>query len=158
MVLFASGDYRTFVELQSLAFTVPLLVLAFLVIYESVPAFLGCSKGTPMWWMVLGIILGFIGGFFDSFYWGFPWSFHYLGLPMADVLNVNGVYSNLVFRQGFGIAAAYCHLRAFIAPSKDSFRDSRLMRILHYFVVMSLVAGQLYVLTLYLVKNGYLNL
>ena len=147
---------RVHFELQSLAFTAPLLCLCVLVVTECIPALATAKKYTPMWWMLLGIALGFIGQFVDNFYWGFPWSFHYLDNPFAAKLNQNGVFSNFIFRQGFGIASLYCHLRAFIAPERGAMNSNRLMRMVHYFFISALVAGQLYILFLYLVKNNYI--
>ena len=146
-------EARTTIELQSLAFTAPFLVLALLVVIEALPALREATRYTPLWWMTLGIILGFAGGFSDNFYWGFPWSAHYLELTVAETLNKNGVFSNIVFRQGFGIASAYCHIRAFVAPEKGGYNRSRLMRLVHYFTLTSLAVGQVYIFCLYYVKN-----
>jgi hypothetical protein len=146
-------DLRTTIELQSLAFTAPLLVLALLVVIEALPALMAAPRYTPIWWMTLGIILGFVGGFSDSFYWSFPWSSHYLDLRIAQALNENGVFSNIIFRQLFGILSAYCHIRAFVAPEKGGFNRNRLMRLVHCFTLSALGVGQLYVFCLYYIKH-----
>lgn len=109
---------RTIIELQSLAFTLPVLLLCFLVVYECVPTIPHAQRNTQMRWILLGITIGFTGNLVDNFYWMIPWTSNYLGLPQTPDLVNFGVFPNLLFRQIFTIVAAYCHLRAFISPSR----------------------------------------
>jgi hypothetical protein len=127
-----------------------------MVIYEAAPVAKSGARYTPIWWMTLGICIGFMGNFVDNLYWGFPWTFNYLESPISQVLNRNGVFPNLVFRQGFGILAAYCHIRAFVAPQRGAVNANRLMRHVHYVTILSILIGQAYVVTLYLVKHNIL--
>lgn len=149
-------NLRTIFELQSLAFTLPFLALSIIVIFEATPVARKAKKYTPIWWMTWGICIGFAGNFVDNLYWGFPWTFSYLENSVSQVLNRNGVYPNLIFRQGFGIVAAYCHIRAFVAPDKVAANTNRLIRFVHYIMIASLLIGQAYVVTLYLIKHNIL--
>ncbi len=63
-------------------------------------------------WLVVGIVTGFMGNALDNIYWGFVWGFKYFDSPLSDSLMEAGPLSNVLFRQGFGIWAVYCHLVA----------------------------------------------
>jgi hypothetical protein len=102
-------------ELISLSLTVPTIVLALSVVWIWGPAaikawFLDLPSAHS--WFILGVATGFTGGIFDNLYWGFPWLYEYLDYPTARYFMEHGVYFNIPFRQGLGIFAAYCHLRA----------------------------------------------
>ena len=60
----------------------------------------------------MGVAIGFIGAMLDNIYWFMPWTASYIGHPSFVDLTNAGVFFNVFFRQGLGIAAAYCHLRA----------------------------------------------
>lgn len=98
-------------ELVSLALTIPTVILAGVVVKVWGPAI----KHKPVLandWFILGVVIGFVGAFLDNLYWAIPWTAKTLDLEIADELWTGGVYFNIFFRQGMGILAAYCHLRA----------------------------------------------
>lgn len=137
---------RTIVELQSLAFTIPVLLLCFLVIKEGIGP-LKASTGQTRW-ILLGICLGFAGNFVDNLYWMFPWTANYLEDPRTGVLVSFGVFPNLIFRQGLTIAAAYCHLRAFIPRERK-----RLVQIINLSILSATLCGQLFIFCLWQVNH-----
>lgn len=102
-------------ELISLGLTFPTVVLAFAVVYMWMPsarnAWLNTGK-TGQDWFVMGVAIGFIGAALDNIYWFMPWTASFIGDPAFQTLTNAGVFFNIFFRQGLGIAAAYCHLRA----------------------------------------------
>ena len=60
----------------------------------------------------MGVVAGFCGSALDNIYWFLPWRAAFLDHPaFADLTNL-GVFFNIFFRQGLGIVAAFCHLRA----------------------------------------------
>lgn len=63
-------------------------------------------------WLVVGIVFGFTGNALDNIYWGVTWGAALFHLPTHELLFDGGPLANLLFRQGFGIWALYCHLRA----------------------------------------------
>ena len=67
---------------------------------------------TELDWFTLGVVVGFIGGWVDNLYWGLAWLANYLALESEAFLFGHGSYSNVIFRQGFGIVAALCHVQA----------------------------------------------
>lgn len=70
-------------------------------------------------WFIIGVAIGFMGGAMDNLWWGLAWSQAYLSDSTEVWLFVNGVFSNIPFRQIAGIAAAYCHIRSKLAYSSD---------------------------------------
>lgn len=73
-------------------------------------------------WFILGVVLGFMGSFFDNSYWAITWTAHYFGHASTEFWFENGVYSNIIFRQGCTIAAAFCHIRAAVESHSIHFR------------------------------------
>ena len=65
-----------------------------------------------------GIFVGFLGSVFDNFYWGIAWTTEYLHIEARDTLFKLGSWPNIIFRQLAGIAAAYCHMKAFYEGHK----------------------------------------
>ena len=63
-----------------------------------------------VYWLVIGILISFVGGAFDSLYWGIAWTADFLDWDSRDFWFKNGVYSNLVFRQGCDVFAVLCHV------------------------------------------------
>lgn len=63
-----------------------------------------------MHWFIIGIVVGFAGDLMDNIYWMVGWSEGYLKQSMDNPYLYNGVYSNIVWRQGAGIVSAMCHL------------------------------------------------
>jgi hypothetical protein len=102
-------------ELISLGMTFPTVVLAGAVVYMWFPAArIAWSKEnkTGQDWFIVGVTVGFIGAMLDNIYWFIPWSASYIGHPSFAELTNAGVFFNVFFRQGLGMLAAYCHLRA----------------------------------------------
>lgn len=102
-------------EVTSLALTVPTVVLGVAVVviwgphaWRAIRA--GMTRGDE--WLVLGVVLGFVGAVGDNLYWGAAWGSKLLGLEGADSLFAHGVYANIPLRQGLGVAAAFCHIKA----------------------------------------------
>ncbi len=140
---------RTFVELQSLAMTAPVLVLCAMVIYECITPLKTAVPRTQIRWILFGIILGFSGNLVDNFYWMIPWTSNYLQLPITSDLVNFGVFPNLVFRQGLTTVAAYCHIRAFISPDKP-----RLLLCTNIMVILSFLMGQIYIFFLHQLQQN----
>jgi hypothetical protein len=147
---------RIIVELQSIAWTFPVVVLCFFVAKEAFKPLkrftLGSKKekdsfNPQMKWFITGIFVGFLGNCIDNFYWALPWSLNYLNEPHTKLLQDFGCFPNLLFRQTMTALAAYCHIRAFISPTK-----SDCTKTLHKILIVSLAAGQLFILALYIIN------
>jgi hypothetical protein len=96
-------------------------------------------------WFIVGVTLGFIGAAFDNLYWGFAWSASFLGLPSEEWWFSNGVFSNIPFRQGLGMAAAFCHVKS----AKEMVPKS-----VNCMLWVCLIVGACFVLALSLAKQG----
>ena len=101
--------------LISLTLTMPLLGVAAGVLDEWVPS-LFRNQARVDWtatdWLILGICFSFLGSIGDNIWWGVAWMLKYFNDPAWIWWFDHGVYSNILFRQAFKIAAGYCHLRA----------------------------------------------
>ena len=102
-----------------------------------------------MCWILYGLLFAFVGKIAESAWWFIPWTLSYIEHPNWKTFNDIGVYINFVFRQLLFTACAYCHLRAFI-PRK---RNNGTLCFVNWLFIISLVAGQLYVLALAQIKN-----
>lgn len=140
---------RTFIELQSLALTAPVLVLCAFVVFECVKPLRGSKRNTQMRWILLGICTGFLGNLVDNLYWMIPWTANYLGLSCTAALVNFGVFPNVFFRQFLTSVAAYCHLKAFIPDGHP-----RLHSLVNWAVVVSVVMGQGYIFVLWSINKG----
>lgn len=138
-------------QLQSLAWTLPLVSLCCVVVWEirkqSVHA-VRHKVHSQMDWVILGIAISFIGKIVESLWWFIPWTMDYINHPSWGELNSAGVFVNIIFRQAFFTVAAYCHLRAFVAPHR-----SEGLRIIHWILLASILVGQLYPVVLYNIKH-----
>lgn len=132
---------RTLAELLSLGMTVPTVVLCLAVIWTWGPAaklaWRAPSK-TADQWFILGVALGFIGASIDSLYWSGYWTADYLRHDSAATFARFGLYANLVARQGLGMVAAFCHLKAATLSS------AKPRKCLNELLVASHVGGLLY--------------
>lgn len=111
----SSVGFQEIAEVASLALTLPTVVLGIAVVWIWGPPAVrairaGMGRGDD--WLVLGVVMGFAGAIGDNLYWGLAWGAKLFGYDAADDLFRFGVFSNIPFRQGLGIAAAYCHIRA----------------------------------------------
>lgn len=134
-------------ELVSLVLTIPTVVLALSVVYMWLPAAREAwhqETRTGHHWFVMGVTLGFVGSAIDNVYWFLPWTAAYLQSPYFETLTAKGVFFNIFFRQGLGIAAAYCHIRAAALSA-----DSRI-RFVNRLLVASTIGGMAYGLLLIL--------
>lgn len=114
-------------ELISLAMTLPTIILAVAVVVVWSPAALRAvtkpakeREGED--WFIVGVVAGFVGGTMDNLYWALPWTATFLESPLGWKLTMTGVFFNIFFRQGLGIVAAYCHLRAYGASGHSKAR------------------------------------
>lgn len=135
-------------EITSLAMAVPTIVLAVAVVWTWGPAALKALVSrnfTPNDWFIVGVCVGFLGSVGDNLYWGLAWSAEFTDHAAADKLFALGVWSNIPFRQGMGIAAAYCHLRA-ATGDQSTLRHATLNRILlvSYLAAIAIVAALLF--------------
>jgi hypothetical protein len=138
-----SLDIHHLAEMLSLVMTVPTVILAFAVVYLWLPA-ARAAANTPErdanQWFILGVVGGFIGAAMDNLYWFLPWSASFVGETKAfEELTSLGVYFNVIFRQGLGIFAAWCHIRA---AEMSSIKG---VRFVNKLIVFSYVIGILYV-------------
>ena len=139
-------NIRTFIELQSLAWTMPVLAGCALVVYEcqkSLRSNKGDKKSKQLVWILLGICIGFTGNFVDNLYWLIPWTMSYVGCVATPDAVAAGVFPNLIFRQMLTATSAYCHIRAFISPD-----DNQNTKTLNKVFIVSLVIGYLYTASL----------
>ena len=116
---------QPFAELLSLGMTVPTVVLALAVIYMWLPSARQAWKKENKSghdWFIMGVAIGFCGAALDNIYWFMPWTAAYLGDPAFETLTNLGVFFNIFFRQGLGIIAAYCHLKAAEISSKRNIK------------------------------------
>lgn len=124
------------VTVASLALSIPTIVSAFLVVWLWLPPALAewrsDSEVSANGYFMLGVAVGFVGSLIDNVYWGAAWTAEFHGSPLAEPLFQGGVYSNLLFRQTCGLAAAYLHLRAADVSHVTAFRwVNRAMTISH---------------------------
>lgn len=126
-------------EIISLAMTIPTLVLSGAVVYFWSSSLKQFPK-TPNDWFITGVVFGFLGAFLDNTYWFIPWTASFLDLPIKTDLVDIGVYFNIFFRQGLGIFAAYCHLKAAELHSDKGFR------FLNRMLLVSTLSGIFYAL------------
>jgi hypothetical protein len=130
-------------EMLSLSMTIPTVILAIAVVYLWFPAAraaLRSDRKDARQWFVLGVVFGFIGSAIDNIYWFMPWSASYMGeSDLFRQLTDIGVFFNIIFRQGFGIAAAYCHIKASEMSSVPQ------LRFANKIIVCSYIVGMFYV-------------
>lgn len=139
--------FYTITKLQTLAWTIPMIVLCFIVLWEiRKPAYQSCfkEKRGQMCWILFGLLFAFVGKVGETAFWFVPWTLAYLEHPKWLEVNDLGVYFNAVFRQGAFTVAAYCHLRAFITPASEK----KALRTIHWILGFSLLLGQLYMILL----------
>lgn len=145
---------RILTQLQTLAWTLPMLALCFAVLWEiRKSTYSACfkdsnEKKSQMCWILCGIFFAFVGKMVETAWWAIPWTLDYLKHPAWAEFNSYGVYINAVFRQGLFTIAAYCHLRAFIAPQKEE----KGIKAINWILGISLLLGQAYIVILLLIK------
>ena len=147
-------SFKTIVQLQSLAWSIPVIALCFAVLWE-----IRKPSNELLWkkdltkdqkkmlWIFFGFFFGFTGKIIESIWWSIPWTLDYLNHPLWLEFNSYGVFFNIIFRQAFFTASAYCHLRAFTSPEKNEPG----LKSVHWILGISLIVGQLYMITLLLI-------
>lgn len=140
---------REIALLQSLALTLPMLMLSAIVLWEikslSFKGMLNNAK-SKMEWIILGIFFSFLGKVVESVWWFIPWTLDYIEHPLWIEFNSAGVFVNIIFRQGFFSFGAYCHLRAFAANGQS-------LRFIHWVILLTIFIGQLYPLFLIYINS-----
>jgi len=139
-------DIHDLAEITSLVLTTPTIFLSVAVVWLWAPSAVravraGLASGDD--WFILGVTLGFVGSSVDNLYWSLPWTASFLSHPWADPLFESGVYINVPFRQGFGICAAYCHLRAAEVSLKGPARILNKLLVASYVLSFALLAALL---------------
>lgn len=102
-------------ELLSLFLTIPTIIYALAVAYLYGRSAWGNLSSLSMGareWMILGVVVSFVTDSVDNSWWGIAWTFFHADDPRADWWFDNGVFCNVPFRQGGGIVAAWCHIKA----------------------------------------------
>lgn len=129
-------------ELVSLGATVPTVALAIAVVYRwGVPALAAFQKvkRSAEDWFIIGVAAGFCGAVLDNLYWAIPWTLDYMDHPSSGAWMSSGVYFNIFFRQGLGIYAGYCHVKA--SEVALSSKDRWLNRLMAGAVCLGVVAS-----------------
>ena len=116
-----SNDWAEFI---SLTLTIPTLSVAAWVIVVYTPRIFNFKvlwenykKGQPFReidLLLAGICIAFIGSFADNLYWGIAWFARYIDHPITPLLQAEGVWTNIPFRQISGILAGTLHVYAAI--------------------------------------------
>ena len=143
-------NLQNIAELISLGLTFPTVVLAFAVIYTWLPSARAAWSNTAKTgkdWFLLGVAIGFVGAALDNIYWFMPWTAAYMGHEAFQTLTNAGVFFNIFFRQGLGIAAAYCHLKAAEVSS------AKQLKIVNSLLIASHLVGFAYAMLLILKFN-----
>ena len=66
-------------------------------------------------WLILGICISFLGKIGDNSWWCIAWHHSAVHSEKTSWWFMNGVFSNVLFRQGCALLAACCHLKAVLA-------------------------------------------
>ena len=130
-------------ETLSLIMTIPTVLLAAAVVYLWLPAARAALKEDSRdahQWFILGVVGGFLGSAIDNSYWFLPWTASFMGeSAIFSQLTEFGVYFNVFFRQGLGIFAAYCHIKAAEMSSLKNVMIINRLLVASYFVGISYV-------------------
>jgi len=136
-------DIHHIAEMLSLIMTIPTVLLAAAVVYLWLPAAraaLEVDSRDAHQWFILGVVGGFIGSAVDNLYWFMPWTASFMGeTAIFSNLTESGVYFNVFFRQGLGIFAAYCHIKAAEMSSLKNVMIINRLLVASYFVGISYV-------------------
>lgn len=136
-------DIHHIAEMLSLIMTIPTVLLAAAVVYLWLPAAraaLEADSRDAHQWFILGVVGGFIGSAVDNLYWFMPWTASFMGeTAIFSNLTESGVYFNVFFRQGLGIFAAYCHIKAAEMSSLKNVKLINRLLVASYFVGISYV-------------------
>jgi hypothetical protein len=95
-------------------------------------------------WLVTGIVVSFASSIIDNTWWGIAWACRYSDSPIWPWWFDNGVYSNIIARQGLKMFAAWCHVKA--AVEAGIIREECAQLVLYF----ALLVGALVALSLVL--------
>lgn len=140
-------------ELISNGLAIPTILLSLLVVlfwFKSAKTSIKAEIKTSEQWFILGVFIGFLGESIDNIYWTLAWTAQYLEWTIAPVLMEKGVFSNIPFRQGLGIVAAYCHVRSALQFRKEE----RHVGGLHYILAVSIFFGFIFSMALVFTTLG----
>lgn len=143
-------EIQELTEVTSLALSIPTIILAALVVLTWFPAAkeaLRTQTKSGNDWFILGVVAGFIGAAIDNTFWLVPWTATFLDLDWFEASVKIGVYFNVVFRQGLGVVAAHCHLKA------AQMTNSKRAQNLNFIFIAANLFGGLYILTLLYFKG-----
>lgn len=143
-------DIHELTNLVSLGLTIPTVTLAIAVVYMWSPAAkdkLFKSNKEAKDWFILGVCLGFLGASIHGLYWFTYWLLDYFEINYYSTLKDYGPTINILSRQGLGMLAAYCHLRAALITKK------RNTRVINHLLVTSHLSGCILILLLFIVNN-----
>ena len=130
-------------ETLSLIMTIPTVLLAVSVVYLWLPAArvaLKADNRDAHQWFILGVVGGFVGSAVDNSYWFIPWTASFVGeTAIFGQLTEFGVYFNVFFRQGLGIFAAFCHIKAAEMSSLRNVQIINRLLVASYFIGISYV-------------------
>ena len=130
-------------EMISLIMTIPTVLLAISVVYLWLPAARAALKADSRdahQWFILGVVGGFLGSAIDNLYWFMPWTASFMGeSAIFSQLTDFGVYFNVFFRQGLGIFAAFCHIKAAEMSSLKNVKLINRLLVASYFIGISYV-------------------
>lgn len=106
---------RQLCELISLWWTLPFIAVSAILCFQFGKIVRDANKKDtwePHDYLNAGILCGFLAAITDNFYWGVAWTANFIESPNALLLFQWGCLSNIVCRQGLGLACAYFHIRA----------------------------------------------
>lgn len=145
-----NNNIHELTNLMSLGLTIPTITLAIAVVYMWVPAAkdnLLKSTKDPEDWFIVGVCAGFLGASIHGLYWFTYWLLDYFSISYTTTLREYGPIMNIISRQGLGMFAAYCHIRAAILTKK------RNTRVINHLLVTSHLTGFIFVLLLFIANN-----
>lgn len=82
---------------------------------------LRAEEKTSEGYLIEGVATSFFSKAADSAFWFIPWAALFWGWDVAAKIFMVGCIPNILFRQGLGFRAAYCHVKA-SAIKKDDYR------------------------------------
>lgn len=104
----------------------------------------GKKQSASVRWLVAGIVISFVSSVIDNAWWAVAWASRYSDNPVWPWWFDNGVYSNIISRQGLKMFAAWCHVKA--AVEAGVIRDEHAHLVLYF----ALLVGALVALSLVL--------
>lgn len=146
-------------EIFSIFLTIPLFFVAFIVMQDWYPHLTKLIRGhrVSLTWFGAGVFVSFFGQVADNLYWLLAWSALFIEHPIHKWLFFNGVYLNIPFRQGCGIASAYLHICGLYAMVIElgGEPDNGRFKKLHMKIALSFAVSGLLVVGLFLLRGKF---